>query len=109
MTHLPILHHGQCRSCMKRTRVAAISRQGGGSYNRRPRNYRTSICIDCAVSMMPHAGVHAGAKHGGFPVRSLAEIARYDDEGARLVADWEKRRDENKARIERARETGTWQ
>jgi hypothetical protein len=98
----PSTHEGQCRHCGRRREVASISRSGGGTYRRGGRSYSSSICIECAVSIVEFGGTHAMASSGGFDVSRCAEIARLDGRGRALAASYslivEGRRAERKAR-----------
>jgi hypothetical protein len=95
-------HPGTCSWCKRRREVTAISRQGGGSYNRAPRQYRSSICDGCAVSLLPRAGVHAGAKSNGYSVRTLVDIAQRA--APELAAEWVVRKAEYDAQNAERRE-----
>lgn len=59
----------QCRDCMKRVpwyRASTAGRTGGGSYNRAPRHYSSTICLDCIVSLLSHATTGHRSVHGWF-------------------------------------------
>lgn len=42
----------QCRECMRRRECASVSRFGGGNWRRGGRSYSSSICEQCAVSLL---------------------------------------------------------
>jgi hypothetical protein len=47
-------HPGQCRRCERRRGVYSCSRKGAGSYNRGQRSYRSSLCAECALDLLPY-------------------------------------------------------
>lgn len=103
MTRLvwPTSHPGTCRHCLLRREVFSIQKQGGGSYKRRSRWYRSSICGQCAVALLAYAGTHAGASQHGFGASSLLDIVEVVDPEA--AARYRARRDEARAAEEARR------
>ncbi len=69
--------HGQCRCCMRRRETYSISRSGGGTYRRGGRQYRSSICGECATMLA--AGrwrpKYAGESSQRYGMSTLIEIA----------------------------------
>lgn len=49
---------GVCRRCMKRRPVYPAQRMGGGSYKRGGRFYRSSLCGDCAETLIGYVAPH---------------------------------------------------
>lgn len=69
---------GQCRHCMSRRDVYSISRSGGSTYRRGGRSYSSSICGECAVSLL--FGWSPGQlTASGFSARGLVLIVREID------------------------------
>lgn len=68
---------GQCRYCLRHRQVFRISRSGGGTYRRGGRSYWSSICGDCATTLLQYLGSHAGAAVSGFNGRTLRKIAAF--------------------------------
>lgn len=67
---------GVCRSCMKRREVFSITRRGGGNYRRGGRTYRSSICLECAVTL------HENGWSERFSKRRLAELSERASAGS---------------------------
>lgn len=86
---------GVCRSCEKRADVYPTQRTGGGTYRRGGRWYRSSICGDCVLRLLPNAQVHAGATTSRFSVLSLVKIAEgmETDKAREAAAAWRARRE----------------
>lgn len=70
LTPLP----GRCAHCQRRRDVYRIGRSGGGTYRRGGRQYWSSICLDCAKSLLTYLGSHAGATASGFDGSALRRI-----------------------------------
>ena len=47
---------GKCGQCGMRREVKDVSRHGGGTYRRAGRMYDSSICQECAHSLLPRVG-----------------------------------------------------
>lgn len=65
---------GRCAHCQRRRDVHRIGRTGGGTYRRGGRHYWSSICLDCAKSLLTYLGSHAGATVNGFSGSALRRI-----------------------------------
>lgn len=89
MTRIVTASPGTCRECNRKRDVYSASRRGGGSYNRAPRRYVSSICGECATSLLD--GATPDHDPQGWDATHLDDIvASVDtDEARRVVAAWE--------------------
>lgn len=63
-----------CSDCKRRRRTYPINRKAGGAYNRAARNYRSSICVDCAIDLLRYASAHSLTTSGGYSRSQTADI-----------------------------------
>lgn len=77
---------GTCTYCKRRRQVHSIGRTGGGTYRRGSRRYWSSICTDCAASLLKYAGTHAGATASRYDAATLGTIAALSDDPAERAA-----------------------
>ena len=86
---------GRCSDCGRSGDTYRIGRMSGGSYNRRPRMYRSRVCGGCAVALLRRAPVHAGARTSGYDVRSLDVVVSSLGtlEAAEVFTAWRDRRE----------------
>ena len=76
---------GQCRACERRRPVCSVSRSGGGTYRRGGRSYSSSICGECAVSMLSRAN-NPSQSLDRFSCSSISRVVeKIDTDEARAV------------------------
>lgn len=94
-----------CRDCMRRREVYSISRSGGGNYRRGGRDYRSSICAECAIEHVRTLGAHGGASSSRFSGIGLVRIVESLDtpEAVQVAAEYRARVAERKAQQEKWR------
>ena len=63
---------GTCRNCMRRRNVFDCSRKTGGNYRTPQRMYGSSVCAECAVTLLTNASPEHGAR--GWSVSTLRAI-----------------------------------
>lgn len=103
--YAPTAHPGTCAHCKRRREVYSCQRFGGGSYRRGGRYYRSSICGDCAVSLIRYLPYHAGGDSSGFSGSTLRDIVAIESPDALIqwTAERDRRRALDEARRQEAR------
>lgn len=92
----PVPHTGTCRRCLKHGDVYAVGRAAPRTPRTAGRRQVTSICGDCAVTLLAEATGDAGGTVRRFSTAALARIAGVlsTDEAQDALAGFEERRAE---------------